>query len=331
MPASAFSADRPLKLGTRGSPLALAQAEETKARLIDAFPDLAHTGHIEIVVFSTTGDQVQDRPLNEIGGKGLFTKELEVALMDGRADIAVHSLKDVGVVMPEGLELVAYLPREDVRDVLLTRDGGGLDSLPQGAILGTASLRRQALVKAQRPDLQVKLFRGSVQTRLKKLAEGQADATLLALAGLKRLGLEEQVPHSVMEPHSFLPAMAQGAIALQVRSDDGASRALAEALNDQATAQAVRAERACLAELDGSCRTPLAGWARPAGRPGWLKLTAFAGDPEGHQSFWAEHDMAMDRADAPEDLGRAVGLELRVKAGEAFFAALADHPGTWRA
>ncbi len=330
MPLTIFSADRPLKLGTRGSPLALAQAEEVKARLADAFPDLAHAGHIEIVVLSTKGDQIQDRPLNEIGGKGLFTKELELALLDGRADIAVHSLKDVGVAMPDGLELAAYLPREDVRDVLITAQGGGLDSLPEGAVLGTASLRRQALVKALRPDLKVSLFRGSVQTRLRKLAEGQADATLLALAGLKRLGLESKVPHVVMEPHTFLPAMAQGAIALQIRSDDAACRAAAAALNDPETDQQVRAERACLAELDGNCRTPMAGWARPTTKPGWLKLTAFAGDPEGGQSFWAEHDAQMSSPDAPEALGRAVGLELRGKAGPAFFAALNQHPGTWR-
>lgn len=312
-----------LRLGTRGSPLALAQAHEVRKRIAALGQVTAE--EIDIVVLSTQGDRIQDRPLNEVGGKGLFTKELERALLDNEIDVAVHSLKDVSVFMPEGLCLPIFLPREDVRDVLLTRDGSGLNSLPEGAVLGTASLRRQALIKAKRPDLKVTLFRGAVQTRLDKLNRGEADATLLALAGLKRLGKDQEIAHQVMDVEEVLPAMGQGAISLQLRSDDIQSLEAVQALNHAETEACVTAERACLAELDGSCRTPIAGYAQVKGDT--INLRAFAGTPDGTQAYWHENTGPISSA---AELGRQAGLALREKAGQAFFDALTKFEDTWR-
>lgn len=247
-----------LRIGTRGSPLALAQAHETRRRLMAAH-GLAESD-LEIVVISTTGDRVRDRPLADIGGKGLFTKEIEEALIDRTIDLAVHSMKDVPAQLPEGLDMVAILPREDVRDAFLSLTARTIHELPQGAVLGSSSVRRTAQALRLRPDLRPVQFRGNVETRLKKLADGVADATFLACAGLNRLGYTEhitwRVPTDVM-----LPAVAQGAIGIETRRDAHKVRDLLAAINHEPSAIAVACERAFLAALDGSCRTPIAGHA----------------------------------------------------------------------
>lgn len=269
-----------LRIGTRGSPLALAQAEETRLRLETAFPELAGAIHIEVI--HTTGDQIQDRPLAAIGGKGLFTKEIDEAQLEGRVDIAVHSMKDVPTLLPDGLTLGALLPREDVRDVLISSKGRSLADLPAGAVVGSASLRRAAQILRRRPDLSVVSFRGNVQTRLRKLAEGQVDATLLAMAGLNRLGVMpvEAVPLSIEE---MLPAVAQGAIGISCRAGDERALTYLAALDDEPTRCRVTAERAFLAVLDGSCRTPIAGLAMIDGER--LTLTGMILRPDGSQAY----------------------------------------------
>jgi hydroxymethylbilane synthase len=308
-----------IRLGTRGSALALAQAQEVRARLAQAHSELAPEDAVEIVVIKTTGDKVQDRTLAEIGGKGLFTKEIEDALLEGRVDAAVHSMKDVPTWLPEGLGLTAILPREDPRDALFSAKGDSLAALPAGAVVGTASLRRQAQVLLVRPDLKVAPFRGNVQTRLRKLAEGQVDATLLAVAGLKRLDMAAEItaPLSVEE---MLPAVAQGAIGLEIRSGDTRSEAYLAALNHAESACRVDAERACLEVLDGSCRTPIAAFAEVSNGGGRLRLRALVCMPDGSRAQRAEREGPASEATV---LGREVGEELRSAAGPAFFAALA--------
>jgi len=249
-----------LRIGTRGSPLALAQAEEVKARLIASDPELAAKGRIEIVIVKTTGDQIQNRSLSEIGGKGLFTKEIEDALLDSRIDLAVHSMKDVPTCLPDGLEIACLLPREDPRDVLISADGAKLTELPYGAVIGTASLRRQAQLKELRPDFVVVPLRGNVETRLDKVKSRHAMATLLAFAGLKRLD-KTAVATEVLAISQMLPAAAQGVIGIEIRSSNWKVRDKLIALHDAATAVCVNAERACLARLEGSCRTPIAVYA----------------------------------------------------------------------
>jgi hydroxymethylbilane synthase len=247
-----------LRIGTRGSPLALAQAREVRARLADAHgldPDA-----IALAVIRTSGDMVQDRQLTDVGGKGLFTKEIDQALIDGAVDFAVHSAKDLPTVLPLELAIVGYLPREDVRDAFISRKAPDLDGLPPAAVVGTASLRRQALVRRRRPDLQVTLLRGNVETRLRKLEEGIVDATLLAMAGLNRLGRADAAT-SLLDVTAFPPAVGQGAIAITARRDDETVRNLLAAIIDPDTGHALAAERAFLAVLDGSCRTPIAGHA----------------------------------------------------------------------
>ena len=251
-----------IRIGTRGSPLALAQAHEVQARLAEAHalaPD-----RITITIIKTTGDQVLDRPLAEIGGKGLFTKEIEDALLAGAIDVAVHSMKDMQTELPDGLIVGAVLPREDVRDAFISLKYASLADVPAGATIGTSSLRRQAQLLNVRPDLNVIGFRGNVQTRLRKLEEGIADATFLAVAGLKRLGMDTRITAPVAVA-DMLPAVAQGAIALEIRAGDKETAATLAPLNDAATALAVTAERAFLARLEGSCRTPIAGHARLEG------------------------------------------------------------------
>jgi len=306
-----------IRLGTRGSVLALAQAQEVRDRLVLAHPELAADDAVEIVVIKTTGDRVQDRTLAEIGGKGLFTKEIEEALLDGRIDVAVHSMKDVPTWLPDGLALGAILPREDPRDALFARHGGSLAELPAGTVVGTASLRRQAQVLLLRPDLEVVPLRGNVQTRLRKLDEGQVDATLLAIAGLRRLGMAERVT-ALLAPEEMLPAVAQGAIGLEIRADDAATHALIAALDDPLSARRVTAERACLAVLDGSCRTPIAALAEFEDAA-TLHLRALVCMPDGSRVERAERHGPADEAEA---LGRDAGEALRAAAGPAFFAAL---------
>ena len=310
-----------MRIGTRGSPLALAQARETAARLRAAHDELAPEDALEIVVIKTTGDKVQDRTLAEVGGKGLFTKEIEEALLEGRIDAAVHSMKDVPTWLPQGLGITAVLPREDPRDAFFASAGKSLADLPEGAVVGTASLRRQAQVLLARPDLKVVPLRGNVGTRLRKLSEGEVDATLLALAGLRRLGVSEQAT-AVLAPEVMLPAVAQGAIGIETRLDDARTRDWIGALSHTESETRVAAERACLEVLDGSCRTPIAALADWSEGAGEMALRALVCMPDGSQAHRAA------RAGLPEDaarLGREAGEELRAAAGPAFFAALAAH------
>lgn len=298
----------PLRIGTRGSPLALAQAEQTRARLAAAHPQLAEAGAIEIVVIKTTGDRILDRTLAEAGGKGLFTKEIEDALAAGGVDLAVHSMKDVPTWLPDGLEMACLLPRADPRDAWFSADGRGLDDLPAGSVVGTASLRRQAQVLARRPDLVVQPLRGNVGTRLSKLAAGEVAATLLAMAGLTRLGLTSGVT-AVLEPDVMLPAVAQGAIGLEIRQNDAGTRALLEPLRCRNTETCVAAERALLAVLDGSCRTPIAAHAYlDAARN--LRLDALVLRPDGSEFFSA---LRLGRPADAAALGADAGYDLKAR------------------
>ncbi len=302
---------KPFRIGTRGSPLALAQAHEARDRLMAAhgLPEEM----FEIVVLTTKGDRITDRSLAAIGGKGLFTEELEEKLTSGELDFAVHSAKDMATKLPQGLALNAYLPREDIRDSVIGRTAPKLIELPHGATVGSASLRRQALIRRLRPDINVITFRGSVQTRLRKLEEGQADATLLALAGLKRLGMVE-VLTDILDPADFPPAPAQGAIAIESRIDDARMNDLLAAINDAPTFDAVSCERAFLAALDGSCRTPIAGYAICEGDH--LRFFGMILTPDGKQV----HTTTIEghRRDA-EALGINAGQAIRAEAGSAFF------------
>ncbi len=302
---------KPFRIGTRGSPLALAQAHETRDRLMAAhgLPEEM----FEIVVLSTQGDRVQDRALSEIGGKGLFTFELEEQLCDGRLDFAVHSSKDMPTVLPDGLYLSAFLPREDVRDAFIGKAAPKLMEMPEGAMIGSASLRRQALIRKLRPDLNVKIFRGAVATRLRKLDEGEADATLLAYAGLRRLGMED-VPTEVLDPEIFPPAPAQGAIGIESRIGDKRTDDLLSAINDQPTFEAVACERGFLGTLDGSCRTPIAG--RAISENGLIHFKGMILSPDGTQFHEVEIDGKASDADS---LGRTAGEQVRDKAGPKFF------------
>ena len=301
----------PLKIGTRGSPLALAQAHETRDRLAAAF-DLPGAA-FEIVVIRTTGDRVTDRPLKEIGGKGLFTREIEDALLSGAIDIAVHSMKDMPVLQPAGLLLDTYLPREDVRDALISPGFARIADLPAGTVVGTSSLRRRAQLLNRRPDLEVVEFRGNVQTRLKKLADGVAAGTFLAMAGLNRLAMAE-VPVTAIDTDDMLPAVAQGAIGIERRADDSRSAALLEAIHDHATGQRLAAERAFLTALDGSCETPIAGLAELEGSQ--LRLRGEVLRPDGSEAISDERRCAI--ADGAET-GRAMAAHLLAEAGPGFF------------
>lgn len=300
----------PLKIGTRGSPLALAQAHETRDRLGAAFslPPEA----FEIVVIKVTGDAIQDRALKDIGGKGLFTREIEEALLAGAIDIAVHSMKDMPVDQPEGLILDCYLPREDVRDAFVSLSVDRLGDLPQGAVLGSSSLRRRSQVALRRPDLQLVEFRGNVQTRMKKLGEGVAQATFLAMAGLNRLGMTSVV-RSAIEPEEMLPAVAQGAIGIERRLNDTRVEALLAAIHHHDTGLRLAAERSFLKTLDGSCQTPIAGLAILDGGL-WLRGEILR--PDGTASLSGERRGALTDGAA---LGADLARELLAKAGPGFF------------
>jgi len=301
----------PLRIGTRGSPLALVQARMVRARLASALGRAADT--IELKVIRTTGDTIVDRPLAEEGGKGLFTKEIEEALMRGDIDLAVHSAKDMPTFLPPGLALVACLEREDPRDVLISAKAKTIQELPQGAKVGTASLRRQAIMKRARPDLEVAPLRGNVETRLRKLDDGEADAIILALAGLKRLGLEGRAT-KIMSADEFLPAAGQGAIAIETREDDVAIRALIAKIDHADTSTAIAAERAFLAVLDGSCKTPISAHAIVDGA--MVRFRGLIARPDGS----AAHDVSAAGQSAEairigEDCARA----LKQRAGPGFF------------
>ncbi|MGB3878769.1 MAG: hydroxymethylbilane synthase [Shinella zoogloeoides] len=302
---------KPFRIGTRGSPLALAQAYETRSRLMAAhgLPEAM----FEIVVLSTTGDRITDRSLALIGGKGLFTEEIEAQLSSGELDLAVHSSKDMPTKLPEGLHLSAFLPREDIRDAFIGRAAKRLLDLPQGATVGSASLRRQALIRRLRPDLNVIVFRGQVDTRLGKLAEGKADATLLAYAGLKRLG-KLDVPTEILDPLTFPPAPAQGAICVESRIGDDRVNGLLSAIDDRPTHAAVACERGFLATLDGSCRTPIAGYATVEGDH--LRFRGTILTPDG--SRFHEIETSGPAADAAA-LGEKAGEDIRAMAGADFF------------
>ena len=293
-----------LRIGTRGSPLALAQARETRRRLAAAHG--CDEDRFPLVIIKTSGDMIQDRALAEAGGKGLFTKEIDAAMLANEIDIAVHSSKDLPTLMPEGIVVAGYLPREDVRDALISAKTVTIGGLPQGGTLGTASLRRQAQVKRLRPDLQVGLLRGNVETRLGKAERGEIDATLLAYAGLKRLGLAHRAT-ALLDIDEFLPAVGQGAIGLTARTKDGASLyGLAPILDDE-TAVALACGRAFLTVLDGSCRTPIAGHARIVG--GEVKFRGMALRVDGSEAHEVNvtgrrDDAASLGADAGEDLRR---------------------------
>lgn len=304
---------QPIRIGTRGSPLALAQTEEFRARLLAAHGDLA-PGDIEIRVIRTTGDHIQDRPLSDIGGKGLFTKEIEEALLDGRIDLAVHSMKDMPTLLPDGLSIACLLPREDPRDAFISHRAASLAGLAHGARVGTSSLRRQAQLKLLRPDLVILPLRGNVQTRLAKLAAGEMDATILALAGLRRLG-QETAATAVIRLEEMLPAVAQGVIGIEARENDAFAARLLHPLNHPPTEYTVRAERAFLAALDGSCRTPIAALAemRPGGH---IRLRGQILRPDGAQILETERLGAV--ADAAQ-IGFDAGTELRRRGGDGFF------------
>ncbi|MDP2411191.1 MAG: hydroxymethylbilane synthase [Pseudolabrys sp.] len=301
----------PLRIGSRGSPLALVQARTVRARLAAVLK--VDEDDIEIVVIRTTGDMIQDRPLSEAGGKGLFTKEIEEALLDGRIDLAVHSSKDMPTFSQPGLMLTACLEREDPRDAFICRKAKTLAELPHGATLGTVSQRRQAIAMRARPDLKVVPIRGNVDTRLRKVDSGEVDATILALAGLKRLGLADRAI-SVMSADDFLPAVGQGAIGLETRVYDERTRNLLARIDHADTSVALAAERAFLAELDGSCKTPIAGHATLSGDT--LHFRGLIARPDGA----AAHDIAGNghRSDAIK-IGTEAGRELKRLAGPGFF------------
>ncbi|MBV8792875.1 MAG: hydroxymethylbilane synthase [Pseudolabrys sp.] len=299
-----------LRIGTRGSPLALAQAGMVR----DALVARGHAAdNVAVTVIRTTGDVVQDRPLADAGGKGLFTKEIEEALLRGDIDLAVHSAKDVPTVLPQGLMLAACLEREDARDVFVSPRAKSIAELPRGAKVGTASPRREAIVKRVRPDIETVLLRGNVNTRLRKIDEGVADATVLALAGLKRLGLAHRATR-IMSVEEFLPAAGQGAIAIEVRENDETTRALLAQIDHADTSVALACERAFLGVLDGTCRTPISGHATIFGPS--LQFRGLIAKPDGSEA----RDIAGtgNRADAIK-IGIEAGRELKARAGAGFF------------
>lgn len=302
---------QPFRIGTRGSPLALWQAHETRRSLMVAF-DLPEAA-FEIVVIKVMGDQILDRALKDIGGKGLFTREIEEALLAGDIDIAVHSMKDMPTVQPDGLILDCYLPREDVRDAFVSPRFASLDDLPKGAKVGSSSLRRRAQLAHRRPDLDLVEFRGNVQTRMKKLGDGVADATFLAMAGLNRLGLAHHA-RGPIDLGQMLPAVAQGAIGIERRSADGRAKSMLEAIHHGPTGLQLAAERAFLARLDGSCETPIAGLAQLDGDDLWLRGEILR--PDGSRVI--SGDRRGKAADGPA-LGRALADDLLARAGAGFF------------
>ena len=304
-----------LRIGTRGSPLALWQANETRRLLAAAHPALAAADAIEIRVIKTTGDRIQDRTLAEAGGKGLFTKEIEEALIAGEIDLAVHSMKDVPTWLPDGLGIVTILEREDPRDALIAAKGvKRIADLPQGAVVGTASLRRGAQLLARRPDIKLVPLRGNVETRLAKVERGDVQATFLAIAGLKRLGRADAA-NAVLEPSEMLPAVAQGAIGIECRLDDARTRGFLAAIHHAASAVAVDAERGLLEKLDGSCRTPIGALATLAGDRR-VRLDGLVVRPDGTGLLTASREGPVSLA---AEMGRDAGEELKRRAGLGYF------------
>lgn len=303
---------RPLRIGTRGSPMALRQTALVRDRLVAAHPELADAGAVDIVTIRTTGDRVQDRLLAEIGGKGLFAKEIEEALIDGHIDLAVHSLKDLETWLPDGLTIAGVLPRDDPRDVLVSVGAPGLAFLPRGARIGTASLRRRAQLLRHRPDLSIVPIRGNVNTRIRKLDAGEVDGLVLAMCGLERLGDAERATE-ILSCEVMLPAVGQGALAIECRAADDTVRRLVAPLHDNASAACVGAERAMLAALDGSCRTPIAGLAELTGDR--LTIEGLLLKPDGSKEIRGRRQGGIGDAEA---LGVELGRELRNRAGPGF-------------
>ncbi len=318
-----FMADgtvQPLRIGTRGSPLALAQAYETRKRLQENFPELREEGAIEICVLKTQGDMILDKSLMELGGKGLFTKELDTALLGNEVDICVHSMKDVPTWLPDGTVLPCNLPREDTNDAFIHKDGSvkRIEDLPDHSVIGTASLRRQAQIMAKNPTLKCVNFRGNVQTRLRKLDDGIVDATLLAIAGLKRMNMDGCAT-SVLDWDEMLPAVAQGAIGIQCRDDDERSLKYIAALNHAETKACVDCERAFLEALDGNCKTPIAGQAKII--DGKIQFRGLIAMPDGSLKY--ETSAEGEVADAKQ-IGLKAGQELKERAGAKFFEMMVE-------
>ena len=310
-----MSTQNQLKIGTRSSPLAMAQTQEAVALLRSKNTSLSEPEALRVVKIQTTGDQVQDRHLSEIGGKGMFAKEIDAALLDGRIDIAIHSLKDLETRLHDGIVLAACLKREDPRDALIGPKVFSLNHLPDGATVGTASLRRQAQLLNHRPDVRIVLLRGNIQTRLRKVRNGEADATFLALAGLNRMGLAEEAT-CVLSPETMLPACGQGVIGITCREGDHISRQCVERINHSETMIRITAERAMLNILDGTCRTPIGGLAESTGE-GKLFLRGLVARPDGSMLFTGSE--TGPSADA-EKLGQELGARLRVEAGDDLFS-----------
>jgi hydroxymethylbilane synthase len=301
---------RQIRIGTRGSALALAQATEVQNRLSAIYGEEVS---FETVIIKTSGDKILDRALAAVGGKGLFTKELEEALFDNTIDIAVHSMKDMQAVLPDGLQISCVLPREDVRDAFISPHFNSLKDLPEGAVVGTASIRREAFIRNRRPDVKTVLFRGNVQTRLRKLEEGEAQATLLASAGLRRLGLADRITQ-LIPVEEMLPAPAQGAIGIEARSADHETRELIAAIHDRDTGIAIEAERSFLAQLDGSCRTPIAALARVDGDA--ISFKGIILTPDGARLYETERKGGVEDAAA---LGKDAAHELYDRGGKDVF------------
>ena len=291
---------RILRIGTRGSLLALTQSEWVNAEIQRHWPDC----QVELRVIKTTGDKILDVPLAKVGGKGLFVKELEDALLEGSADIAVHSMKDVPAILPQGLEIGAVPKREDARDVLIIREGTSLAGLPPGAKVGTSSLRRATQIMSLRPDLEIHNLRGNLDTRLRKLQEGRYDAVILAAAGIHRMGWHERIT-VYLNPTEFLPAIGQGALGIEIRSDDDEIRNLLALLHDPDTAVAVQAERSLLKELEGGCQVPIAGYAQVLEEQ--VELTGLVASLDGKKIFRRTRSAAKEEA---ESLGRELAQEL---------------------
>lgn len=299
-----MAASSVIRIGTRGSPLALAQAHETRSRLMAAHG--LEEKQFEIVVINTTGDRILNQPLAEIGGKGLFTFEIEEALHNGSIDLAVHSMKDMPALLPDGLAIAAILEREDPRDAFVSVNYKSLQDMPQGGLLGSSSVRRNAQALRIRPDLKSVQFRGNVQTRMRKLAEGVAEATFLAVAGLNRLGMSQHIS-SVMDMDEMLPAVAQGAIGIEIKQSNSRAQDLVQAIHHHTSGIAIECERAFLAKLDGSCRTPIAGHARI----------------EGGTLFFKGQILALDGTTSSE-VSREGAIEDAVKIGVEAAVAAAD-------
>lgn len=317
------SPTRPLRIGTRGSPLALAQARELRGRLMVAHNLPENCFAIDVI--STAGDRIQDRALSELGGKGLFTQEIEDRLLSGDLDLAVHSSKDMPTVLPDGLELSTFMPREDPSDAFISPKAERLQDLPEGAVVGSASLRRQAMVRRLRPDLQLVNLRGNVETRLQKLSDGVVDATLLATAGLNRLGLSHHIT-STLPPDSFVPAVGQGAVCIEVRSNATDVKEFLDPIHHRETALCLLAERAFLRELDGSCRTPIAGHAHIS--DGAVNFHGMVLSTDGQEAYEVFTSLDSPDEESAFTLGKRTGEDIRDKAGDDFLAEILKRPTT---